>query len=161
VKIAPDAPWNRAQVDRYLRETVAPIRLACIAGQGWPLVLSLWFEYDGGVLWCATHSRSHVASHLKHDGRVAFEVSPNEPPYRGVRGRGRATLEAERGDTVLRRLLRRYLGGEDSDLARWLLSRSHEELAVRIEPSSMQSWDYTRRMAARVKRSDAPVEPTA
>jgi hypothetical protein len=73
-------------------------------------------------------------------------VSPNQPPYRGVRGRGRATLDAVRGEAVLRRLLRRYLGDEDSDLARWLLSRANEELAVRIEPSSIRTWDYTRRM---------------
>ena len=146
MKITPAGPWNPTQIDRYLRETVAPIRLACIGGRGWPLVLSLWFEYDEGVLWCATHSRSRLAVHLKNDGRVAFEVSPNEPPYRGVRGRGRATLDAARGEAVLRRLLRRYLGDEDSDLARWLLSRANEELAVRIEPSSIRTWDYTRRM---------------
>ena len=102
MKIVPAGPWNPTQIDRYLRETVAPIRLACIGGRGWPLVLSLWFEYDEGVLWCATHSRSRLAGHLKHDGRVAFEVSPNQPPYRGVRGRGRATLDAARGEAVLR-----------------------------------------------------------
>jgi nitroimidazol reductase NimA-like FMN-containing flavoprotein (pyridoxamine 5'-phosphate oxidase superfamily) len=147
VIVSPTGPWNTSQIERYLRETVVPVRLACIAARGWPLVLSLWFEYDEGVLWCATHSGSRLGAHLRNDDRVAFEVSPNEPPYRGVRGRGRVTLDAARGEEVLRRLLRRYLGGEGSDLARWLLSRADEELAVRIEPSSIFTWDYTRRMS--------------
>ena len=146
MKILPAGPWSAAQIDLYLRETVTPVRLACVTKASWPLVLSLWFEFDEGLLWCATHSRSRLAEHLRGDNRVAFEVSPNEPPYRGVRGRGRATLDAASGERVLRRLVRRYLGAEQSNLARWLLSRSNEELAVRIEPSSARAWDYTRRM---------------
>ena len=144
--VSPNGPWNASQIERYLRETVVPVRLACVAARGWPLVLSLWFEYDEGILWCATHSSSRLAGHLRSDDRVAFEVSPNEPPYRGVRGRGRVTLDAARGEEVLRRLLRRYLGGEGSDLARWLLSRADGELAVSIEPSSISAWDYSERM---------------
>lgn len=47
---------------------------------------------------------------------------------------------------VLRALIARYYGSEDSELARWLLSRSDAEVAIRIEPIRMSSWDYRKRM---------------
>jgi hypothetical protein len=45
------------------------------------------------------------------------------PPYRGVRGRGIATLNDDRGEEILRRLIERYLGDSSSRLASFLLAR--------------------------------------
>ena len=61
-----------------------------------------------------------------------------------------ATLGAgdyiESGGRLLQRVLQRYLGGEDSNLARWLLSRRDEEVLISIEPQRLFSWDYRERM---------------
>lgn len=142
-------PWSVAEVESYLAETVVPLRLACVSSRGWPQVVSLWFEYRDGALWCATQRTARVATQLARDERCGFEVAPCEPPYRGVRGQGRAELVAAEGVAVLRRLIRRYLGGDASPLARWLLSRAESEVALRITPLRVASWDYTARMSAR------------
>jgi hypothetical protein len=63
-----------------------------------------------------------------------------------VRGQGRAELRPEEGESVLRRLIQRYLGSEDAPLARWLLRRPGAEVAIRIEPRRIVSWDYSARM---------------
>ena len=47
---------------------------------------------------------------------------------------------------MLGRLIDRYLGDRKSRLARWLLGRAEEELAIRIEPRWISAWDYTERM---------------
>jgi len=141
-------PWSEAEAWRFLGETAVPLRLACQDGAGFPLLLSLWFVPEGGALWCASIARARVVRLLAREPRCAFEVSPDAPPYRGVRGRARATLVPERGEAVLRALLQRYQGGESSQLARWLLSRAHEEVAIRLAPETLVSWDYTRRMQA-------------
>jgi len=43
-------------------------------------------------------------------------------------------------------VIRRYLGSEDSQLARWLLERDVREMAIRIEPLQLTSWDFAERM---------------
>jgi hypothetical protein len=76
-------------------------------------------------------------------------VAPDAPPYHGVRGRGVATLDPARGAEVLGLLVDRYLGTRESPFARWLLARASAEVAIRIEPSSLVSWDFSARMNAR------------
>ena len=47
---------------------------------------------------------------------------------------------------MLEQLLGRYLGGHDSALAKWLLSRSEDEVLITISPRRWFSWDYRERM---------------
>jgi nitroimidazol reductase NimA-like FMN-containing flavoprotein (pyridoxamine 5'-phosphate oxidase superfamily) len=139
-------PWDESRIDLYLRETVVPVRLACADESGWPVVVSLWYAFEHGALWCATPARSRVAKWLAREPRCAFEVAPNEPPYLGVRGQGRADLLPTEGARVLRRLALRYLGGDSSEFARWLLGRRVPEVAIRIAPARITSWDFSERM---------------
>jgi hypothetical protein len=141
-------PYSLVEAERYLRDTVVPLRLACTTSTGWPLVLSLWYLYRDGALWCATSPRALILRHLEHDGRCGFEVAPNEPPYRGVRGQAQAALIRGAGGGLLEQLIQRYLGTTDSPLARQLLSRAAEEVAIRLTPTRVSSWDYRRRMTA-------------
>jgi hypothetical protein len=106
----------------------------------------MWFTWDGTALWCATQRQALVVTRLGRDPRVGFEVAADSPPYRGVRGSGRATVVPERGESVLRGLLQRYQGGDSTPLARWLLSRVADEVALRVVPTSLTTWDYSRRM---------------
>jgi hypothetical protein len=139
-------PWSIERIHAHLAETVVPLRLACVEASGHPRVLSLWFEWREGALWCATSPRSRLARWLAAEPRCGFEVVPDVPPYRGVRGRASATLDAGRGGEVLERLIDRYIGSRDTRLARWLLARSAGEIAIRIEPASFASLDFSARM---------------
>lgn len=137
-------PWDGAQVDRYLRDAVIPLRLA--TSGTFPLVQSLWFAFDGTALWCATQADSVAATRVTRNGRVGFEIAADTPPYRGVRGTGHATIVPERGADVLTELLLRYLGSDTTPLATWLLSRAATEVALRIDTLTVTSWDYSGRM---------------
>jgi hypothetical protein len=151
---AASGPWAAERVDAFLGASVLPLRLACASREGGPLVASLWYVWDGDALWCATRATSRVAQVLWEEPRCGFEVAGDAPPYRGVRGQGRAVLLPEHGDRVLRRLVHRYLGGEEAPLARWLLGRGGVEVAIRIAPRRFASWDY----AARMGGATAPAE---
>ena len=89
-----------------------------------------------------------MVRYLRHEPRCSFEVATNAMPYRGVRGQGRAAIDATQGTAVLRQLIARYLGNEQSDFARWLLARAEDEVAIRIEPIRMRSWDFRQRMGS-------------
>jgi len=87
-----------------------------------------------------------LADFLAHDDHVSFEVSTNEPPYKGVRGRGHATVTPDADKELLRSLLERYLDGVDNPTGDRLLRPEREEIRVRIEPERLHSWDYSGRM---------------
>lgn len=139
-------PWSQAQVRRFLEATTIPVRIACNAASGHPLLVSLWFVPIGDRLWCATQRTATAARLLGHDPRCAFEVSVETPPYRGVRGPALAKLHDDRGEEILRTLIDRYLGDSSSRLARILLERVEDEVAIEIQPLTLVSWDYEKRM---------------
>ncbi len=139
-------PWSQDQVIAHLRSAVIPLRLAT-SGQRFPLVQSLWFVYADAALWCATQGDSLVARRIAAHPRVGFEVASDAPPYRGVRGHGRATILTEPAVKVLGDLVDRYLGDRSAPLATWLMSRADTEVAIRIDHLAVTSWDFTTRMA--------------
>lgn len=139
-------PWSPTQIESWLDATVIPLRVAS-AGKRGPLVQSLWFQYASGALWCATQRDSVLARRIQRDANVGWEVSPDEPPYRGVRGTGHAHVvdDAAQVSAVLTDLISRY-GQADTQLATWLLGRVESEVAVRIEDLRVTSWDFSSRM---------------
>lgn len=141
--------WT-SESTRYLQGTKIPLKLGGLTPSGWPVIVSLWFVLREGSLWCATQGSAKIADYLRRNPRCAFEVAPNQPPYKGIRGRATAKLHADRGEETLRILVDRYLGGTDSPLARRLLSKAATEVAIEINPVSIHAWDYTRRMTNQV-----------
>ncbi|MCL4686917.1 pyridoxamine 5'-phosphate oxidase family protein [Myxococcota bacterium] len=140
-------PWSRARIDAHLERTVIPVRLACATQAGHPHVLSLWYLWRDGAVWCASGADAQVIRWLRAEPRCGFEVARDDPPYHGVRGRGHASLDPARGPELLGELVDRYLGTRASGFARWLLSRADDEIAIRITPQRLLSWDFTERMS--------------
>ena len=148
-------PWDEGRVERWLTGARIPLRLGVLGANG-PLVVSLWYQYRHGALWCATSADADVVAHLGRDDRVGFEIGPDIPPYRGVRGTGRAVVVPEAGPAVLDDLLARYLDAPNAGLADWLRRRADDEVALRIEDLRVTSWDFSGRM---VPQESAPLLP--
>ena len=138
-------PWDRSQIAAFLDATVIPIRLAS-AGRTSPLVQSLWFLHDEDSLWCCTQAEAVLSRRLASDPRCGFEVSGDQPPYRGVRGTAKAEILPDRAADILPRLIDRYLGETPGPLAEWLLSRLDHEVAIRLHSLRVTSFDFTARM---------------
>jgi len=148
IKLRRSSVWQQPQIDQFLQDCVIPIRLACIHANASPLVCSLWYLYDDGVLWCATQRSAGVVAWLEQAPDCGFEVAPETMPYRGVRGQGKAVISASDGADILLRTIDRYVGSRDSDFARWLMAGLDTEVAIRIEPEWMTAWDFGDRMAS-------------
>lgn len=140
-------PWDGAQIAAFLQEATIPIRVSSMGSNG-PIVQSLWFVYDDEALWCATQATSILAKRLAADDRIGFEVAADAPPYRGVRGTGHASIHPDLAEKVLRKLIARYQGDDESELSRWLLSRLDREVAIRIDALNLATWDFSGRMGA-------------
>jgi nitroimidazol reductase NimA-like FMN-containing flavoprotein (pyridoxamine 5'-phosphate oxidase superfamily) len=138
--------WTADEVEAFLHETAVPIRLSTHRPDGSLWMVALWYRYRDGAFECATGADADVVRFLRDDGSVAFDVSTNRPPYRGVRGNGTADVSPDSEKAVLRSLVERYLGGTNSSLAAWLLDDARDEVRIRIRPHELYSWDFSDRM---------------
>ena len=148
-----------AAIASFLEESTVPVRLSCRTPADHLWMCSLWYrleetdagadssDHDGWRLQCATSASADIVSFLEADPEVAFEVSTNEPPYAGVRGRGTASIDPDPEKETLRDLLERYLGNTESELAGELLDDGREEVTIAIEPATVYGWDFAERMA--------------
>ena len=141
-------PWDLEQIEEFLGDSTIPLRLSCNAADGFPRVISLWYAYEGQTLYCVTHESSKLVTLLQRNHRVGFDVSPDTPPYLGIRGQGSASLEPLGNNLMLEKFLMRYVGNLDSKFSQWLLSRSAEEVLITIKPHKLYSWDYRQRMSS-------------
>lgn len=136
-----------------LTTTRKPLRLAFTDGDGFPRIVSLWFEHTGGEFFCATHQSAWVVEQLQARSKVGYEVASNTAPYYGIRGTATVEIYPMADDPLLARLLTRYVGNTSSDFARRLLDRSESELIIRIKPLKQTSWDYRERMSGAIDPS--------
>lgn len=132
--------------EKFLEDIRIPIRLACKTESGWPMVLSLWFIYRDGSLYCATRKNAKVVGYLLENSDCAFEIAADQPPYCGIRGQAVASIDQQRGVEILELLLDRYLGDRNNSLAEKLLEKSVDEVAIRLDPKNIFPWDFSVRM---------------
>jgi nitroimidazol reductase NimA-like FMN-containing flavoprotein (pyridoxamine 5'-phosphate oxidase superfamily) len=138
--------WSETQLEDFLQDSRLPIRIATQREDGSLWIVALWYRYQNGSFECATGATSQLVRFLDRDSKVAFDISTNHPPYRGVRGNGTTTISSDKPKTTLRALIEQYLGDTQSDLAKWLLSDERDEVRIQIHPNQIYSWDYANRM---------------
>ena len=135
-----------SEVREYLAQVRIPIRLASITAGGWPALISLWYLYQDGLLYCATQESAKIIRYIEQNNRVAFEVAADDPPYCGVRGQARARIDDQLGAKILEKLLERYLGSTTNELAQNLLAKKDTEVAIVLEPMRIYTWNFRQRM---------------
>lgn len=135
------------EMQEYLDIVRIPVRIACKTTTDWPTVISLWFLHQDGLLYCATQKSAKIVNYLRNDARCAFEIAEDQPPYCGIRGQANARIDETRGAEILEKLLFRYLGDTNNDLASKLLANSDSEIAIILEPIRIFTWDFSDRMA--------------
>jgi nitroimidazol reductase NimA-like FMN-containing flavoprotein (pyridoxamine 5'-phosphate oxidase superfamily) len=135
-----------SDVREYLEQVRIPIRLASMTPGGWPMLISLWYLYQDGLLYCATQESARITRYIENDNRVAFEVAADDPPYCGVRGQAKARVDDQLGAEILEKLLVRYLGGTKNELAQKLLAKKDSEVAIVLDPKRIYTWDFRERM---------------
>tara|TARA_R110002110_G_scaffold66978_1_gene182973 strand:- start:60474 stop:60917 length:444 start_codon:yes stop_codon:yes gene_type:complete len=146
MKLNPKSQWDENQIVAFLATSRIPIRLSFLNKANEPQICSLWYEYEDAALWSASHKNSFLINQLKHNSTVSFEISTNDYPYKGVRGKAEVELSRVNADRVLGKLIAKYLGDGNTALSSWLLGRADDEYVIRIKPTLVNSWDFSGRM---------------
>lgn len=138
--------WTGEQVELFLAAALTPLRLSIVSRNG-PLIVPVWHEYRAGSFWSCSPSDSLLVSALHDEPGVAFDVSTNDLPYRGVRGRGIAHCAEAPDGQLLAGLIEKYLADTNNALAHWLLNRDGSESLIEVRIDWLTSWDFSERMA--------------
>jgi len=110
------------------------------------MIIPLWFKFLNDRFYCATQQNAKIISYLKKDARCAFEISSENPPYRGIRGQGKTIIKKELGIEILETVIEKYIQKKNANLRKYLLKRKENELAIEIIPTKVFYWDYSNRM---------------
>ena len=127
-------------------EIKIPIRLAFVDSNNEPAVISLWYTYMNGKIFCATQKSAKIVQYLEENPICGFEIAADSPPYKGVRGKGIARILEDKGGKVLSVLIDKYLEKKESKLSQFLKQNSKTEVAIEITPKTIFSYDYSKRM---------------
>ena len=141
-------PWTLETVRTYLTDTEIPVQIAALNDDNLPVLISLWFSYEADHIWCATQQGAKILKLLAKNPVCAFQISSEHMPYKGVRGHANASIHESDGARILDKLVPKYLKEGDSKFAKWLLSRKNTEVAIRLDPISVTTWDFSNRMTS-------------
>ena len=72
-------PWSMPDIETFFAQAAIPMRLSVISKAGWPVVLSLWFLFEDGVLKCASRGHSKVILFLQSNPRCGLEIAGESP----------------------------------------------------------------------------------
>lgn len=120
-------------------------RLSTINPDGTPHTLPIWYEWRDGEVLVSTQTIQRKVRNVERDPRVTVLIDSDQMPYCGVMIYGEATLEPEGAAERRVDIFERYFGDRDAaaDYARQL-AQKWEPVIMRISPTKMISFDYTK-----------------
>ena len=93
-----------------------------------------------------TSKLAKKTQNLRNKPAVYFSIDDENLPYKGVKGKGTATIVEDPNRTVSEgdRISMKYLGTLDHPIAKMITERSKkgEELVIEISPKFFSTWDY-------------------
>jgi len=134
------------EINKFIPDPKIPIRVGFIKSNNVPAVISLWYVYNDGKIYCASQKTAKIASYLQRNPLCGFEIAADKPPYKDMRGEGTARILNETGAYVLDLLIDKYLGEKESTLSKLLRNNSKTEVAIEITPQKIFHYDYSKRM---------------
>ena len=148
VNATSEAPgMNKEEVERFL-ESKLNLQLATTDDQGEPNIQPVWFYYDkdGEKVLITTSKLSKKTQNLRSKPAIYFSIDDENPPYKGVKGKGIATIVEDPNRTLSlgNKISMKYLGTLDHPIAKMISegSKRGDNVAIEISPRFFSTWDY-------------------
>ena len=138
---------TRDEAEKFL-ESKLTLQLATTDEKGEPNIQPVWFYYDKdeGKLLIITSKVAKKTQNLRNRPTIYFSIDDANPPYKGVKGKGNATIVEDPNRIVPRaeKISIKYLGTLDHPAAKEMADRSKngEGILVEISPKFFSTWDF-------------------
>jgi PPOX class probable F420-dependent enzyme len=139
---------TREEAERFL-ESKLNLQIATIDEKGEPNIQPVWFYYDKdqGKLLITTSKLAKKTQNLRRKSTIYFSIDDENPPYKGVKGKGIATIVEEDPNRIVPqadRISMKYLGTLDHPVAKMITdgAMKGDIVLVEISPKFFSTWDY-------------------
>lgn len=138
---------TRDEAVKFL-ESKLTLQLATTDEKGEPNIQPVWFYYDkdAGKLLIITSKVAKKTQNLRNRPTIYFSIDDANPPYKGVKGKGNATIVEDPNRIVpqAEKISIKYLGTLDHPAAKEMADRSKngEGILVEISPKFFSTWDF-------------------
>ena len=138
---------TEAEAIRFLSNSKSVVKLGTIDATGDPNVHPVWYYFNPKrlELYAFVGANTRKDRNIKERGRVYFLVDQDRWPYKGVRGKGKATELVIGTATIAlaEKILARYLKKDHPMFAHFVESvKKGSYTIVRISPRYLSTWDY-------------------
>ena len=141
---------TKEEAERFL-ESKLNLQIATIDEKVEPNIQPVWFYYDKdeGKLLVLTSKVAKKTRNLSNRPTIYFSIDDENPPYKGVKGKGTATIVEDPNLIVpqAEKISMKYLGTLDHPAAKEMADRSKngEGVLVEISPKFFSTWDFGKR----------------
>ena len=138
---------TRDEAEKFL-ESKLTLQLATTDEKGEPNIQPVWFYHDKdeGKLLIITSKVAKKTQNLRNRPTIYFSIDDANPPYKGVKGKGNATIIEDPNRIVpqAEKISIKYLGTLDHPAAKEMADRSKngEGILVEISPKFFSTWDF-------------------
>lgn len=142
-------PLTKSEIDDFLNNSKLNIRLGTVDKNDEPMIHPAWFYYMNEKIYIETSKDSQKVNNIRRKNIVYFTIDGDQMPYKGVRGKGTATIieGAEKVLPITEKMMIKYTGSLDNPIANQLMdaARAGFSVAIEITPKYYSTWDYSRR----------------
>jgi PPOX class probable F420-dependent enzyme len=141
---------TKEEAEKFL-ESKLNLHIASIDEKGEPNIQPVWFFYDKdqGKLLITTSKLAKKTENLRNKPTIYFCIDDQNSPYKGVKGKGKATIIEDPNRIVpqANKISMKYLGTLDHPAAKEMADRSKkgEGVLVEISPKFFSTWDFGKR----------------
>lgn len=125
------------------------IHIGIVDEKGEPNVFptGYYFDRDSDKIYIATPKESKKVSNLRVKSIVSYCIDDPNPPYKGVRGKGKVKIHEEdinHNMAIAKKLSMSRIGSLEDPMSKWLLSETEKgnEVILEITPSYYSTWDF-------------------
>lgn len=123
-------------------------RIGTIDKNGDPNVHPVWYLFENEKIYFETGKNSRKTQNIEIKNRIYFCVDDSTSPYKGVRGKGIATIlqDENKSIQIAEKLLMKYIGNLEDKMAKFLLDsvKSDESKVIEINPQFFATWDHSK-----------------
>ena len=139
---------SKEEVDTFLEKKLN-LQIGTIDDKGDPNIHPVWFNYDKDreKFLIITPIATKKIKNLLNKPNVYFSVDDTNFPYKGVKGKGTATVVEDPVRTVpeTKKIYIKYLGTLDHPIPRMILEsvQKGNHVIVEIDPKYYSTWDFS------------------
>jgi nitroimidazol reductase NimA-like FMN-containing flavoprotein (pyridoxamine 5'-phosphate oxidase superfamily) len=140
---------SKEEVDTFL-ENKLNLQLGSIDDDGDPNIQPVWFNYDSDreKLLIITSKTAKKIKNLRNKPNVYFSIDDENSSYKGVKGKGVATVVDDPVRTVpeAKKIYIKYLGTLDHPIPRMILESAQKgnHVIIEIDPKFFSTWDFAK-----------------